>query len=295
MSKIEWCDRTINPVVGCTRVSKGCENCYAEKMAGRGILQQFPQYQEVNDGGKWNHQTAFVASELEKPLRWRKPRRIFVCSMGDLFHESVPDEWIHAVVDVARRCPQHTFQLLTKRPERFAAFFDAYPAAYVGNPLALPSNIWLGVSVEDQATADERIPLLLRVPAAVRFVSAEPLLGPIAIDRYLSDWWHNRNSGVVTDDGPVESTGRLAWLICGGESGPGARPMHPDWARGLRDQCQEAGVAFFLKQNGEFADSGTIPASGVVEVAPGYEMIRVGKKQAGRELDGRTWEECPDG
>jgi protein gp37 len=209
---------------------------------------------------------------MDLPVRWRKPRRIFVNSMSDLFHEHLPDMTIARIFQVMLRAPRHTYQILTKRPERMQAWVAAW-VKEAGTPL--PANIWLGVSVEDQATAKQRVPLLLDTPCAVRWVSAEPLLGPVALAL----------------DG-------LNWVVVGGESGPGARPMHPDWARRLRDDCVGAGVAFLFKQWGDWLpDSHADWTRGDghyerVHVA-GTGLARVGKKRAGRELDGRLWDEYP--
>lgn len=330
-SKIEWTDATWNPIGGCTRVSEGCRNCYAEIMAAR-----------FSDPGQWGHGLArrvtlpdgstdhrwtdkMVLSEhkLDAPLRWKKPRRIFVNSTSDLFHEAVPDEWIDQVFGVMAIARQHTFQVLTKRPERMRRYvtdlrtgkrpieisIQAVRGSVVrwldvsGAVKAGLRNVWLGTSVEDQATANERIPHLLATPAAVRFVSAEPLLGPVTV--------------FDNAEGPDPDALLLDWIIVGGESGPGARPMHPDWARDLRDQCQAAGAAFFFKQWGEWA-----PGENCGDVITGYranatwwnkewlfsetnmadpeadwddepDLYRVGKARAGRLLDGQEWNELP--
>ncbi len=291
---IEWTDSTWNPFIGCSRVSEGCRNCYAERLAGRFSAKTEGVYagttQAVNGLQVWTGKINRAPEEtLLKPLHWRpviegcrgleksgvlhdprlicrdcvkRRRRIFVNSMSDLFHESVPDAWIDQVFAVMALCPQHVFQVLTKRPERMLAYFAhdggfgrwgyiegcarkiaaelKAPKPPAGTTLAiwggrnLP-NVWLGVSVENQKMADERIPVLLQTPAAVRFISAEPLLGPVMLDLP-----------------PIRFNEReLDWVICGGESGPGARPMHPDWARGLMQQCKAASVAFFMKQGSQ--------------------------------------------
>ena len=228
---IEWTDETWNPVTGCTKVSPGCDHCYAERVTerfhGKGAFERIVLHPD----------------RLDKPLHWRKPRKVFVNSMSDLFHEQVPDTFIGLVWQVMAETPQHTFQILTKRHARMRSFLRQWP-----NYEPLP-NVWLGVSVEDQKWADIRVPALIQTPAAVRFLSCEPLLGPVRIG-YMS---------------------LLDWVIVGGESGPGARPMHPDWARDLRDQCEAAGVPFLFKQWG-----GIRPKAG------------------GRELDGRTWDQYPE-
>jgi len=226
-------------------------------------------------GPRWTGKVALIESALYHPLRWRKPRRIFVNSMSDLFHQDVPDEWIDRVFAVMALAPQHTFQVLTKRPERMRAYMTTrqrdtvYPdravLAYLPAPdplsLRTPSwplpNVWLGKSVEDQPTADARIPHLLATPAAVRFVSAEPLLGPVDLTAYMF--------GAHQTEETDWCARRLNWLIVGGESGPGARPMHPDWARSLRDQCAAASVPFFMKQ---MARKAPIPADLMVREFP---------------------------
>ncbi len=227
---IEWTDATWNPATGCDKVSPGCDHCYAERIALRDP-KNFP--------------TGFAVTlhpeRLDKPLHWREPRRIFVNSMSDLFHDQIPDQFIEQVWDTMAAAPQHTFQLLTKRPGRMRSLLRHWQV--------LP-NVWLGVSAENQKWADVRLPILAETPAAIRFVSAEPLIGPISLADHLPG---------------------LDWVIVGGESGPEHRPMDPDWARDLRDQCTSAGVAFLFKQWG-----GRTPKAG------------------GRELDGRTWDEYPD-
>lgn len=245
-SLIEWTDATWNPITGCTLVSEGCRHCYAARLAAT-RMKHHPSragLARLNAAGeaKFTGEVRLNEQWLDQPIRWRKPRRIFVCAHGDLFHEAVPDEWIDRVFAVMALAQQHTFQVLTKRPERARDYLTTR-----ANLLRISgewpfAHIWLGTSVEDQATADARIPHLLAIPAAVRFLSAEPLLGPLdlirAMDRAGFDpVWSIRQCG-------------LDWVIVGGESGRGARPMHPDWARGLRDQCRAAGVAFFLKQMG---------------------------------------------
>ena len=231
-SAIEWTDATWNPVRGCTKVSPGCKHCYAETFAER--------FRGVKDHPfEHGFDLRLVPKALELPLRWRASRRIFVNSMSDLFHEEVPLAYIRRVFDVMRRASQHQFQVLTKRAERMAE---------LAGKLAISSNVWMGVSVEN-AQYTSRIDALRGVNATVRFLSIEPLLGPLS----------------------VLDLDRIHWVIVGGESGPGARPMDVDWARSIRDQCQKAGVRFFFKQWGG-----------------------VRKHQTGRMLDGRTWDEMPE-
>ena len=320
---IEWTDETWNPTTGCTKISPGCAHCYIERtppmrMAGRKFVK-----------GKIPIQ--LHADRLTKPLHWRTPRMVFVNSMSDLFHEDVPDEFIRRVFAVMSLAGQHTFQVLTKRADRLEAWFadpanslSACQAEFCvkhgdhshriydsraingthgqavgdGNYWPLP-NVWLGVSVEDRSRY-KRVHHLLRTPAAVRFLSIEPLLEDLG-DLRMEDCWLPE---------------RIGWIIVGGESGPGARPMHPDWARSIRDQCQAAGVPFFFKQWGDWVGSDSEvaknwPTSHSVSVERGHVHVwpfkkpsgppffgmnfnlRVGKKSAGRTLDGRTWDEMP--
>ncbi len=276
-TKIEWTDETYNPVTGCTKVSAGCRSCYAERMskrlAGRCGYPEVPHHFDVT----------LHPDRLDQPLHWRKPRRIFVCSMGDLFHEDVPNDYITMVFDVMcdARTQEHTFQVLTKRPEHISEWLNWVAQYWPGDsPFSIcwevtghAPSVWIGVSAENQETADERIPILLDTPAAVRFVSCEPLLGPVDLSRWLGDtvmdcpvhgpmsrkYWTTQKSCTLCMDEIRCSAGDapnfirntrpgIEWVIVGGETGPGARPMNPDWARDIRDQCQEAGVPFFFKQ-----------------------------------------------
>lgn len=284
---IEWTQRpgtkgeTWNPVVGCTKVSAGCKHCYAKTMHDKrhkaylaGRLQNIPQYAEPFEKVQLMHE------RLALPLKWKKPRTIFVNSVSDLFHEDVPFEYIDRVFAIMALTPQHTYQVLTKRPKRMAEYFSTrdwfaairptpirsikeqgFPDSTTERPTQhkhpLP-NVWLGTSVENQATADERIPHLLKCPATVRFLSCEPLLGPVDLTNLLYDGacaidCLSGLQGFPKPHAPLpKGTGPIHWVITGGESGPGARPMHPDWARSLRDQCKVAGVPFFFKQWGEW-------------------------------------------
>lgn len=283
---IEWTEATWNPVSGCSKVSQGCKHCYAEREWPRLAA---PRARPNIYTGRAFTDVKCHPEKLDIPLRWQKPRRIFVNSMSDLFHEDVPDEFINQVFEVMNQAHRHVFQVLTKRPERMLEYMSTrkWPNA-VTIYGAAPLNVWLGVSIEDQATADERIPLLLQTPAAVWWISAEPLIGPLMIDTFL---------GLLPeDDDGAPYPGRIDWLVVGGESGPQARPMHPDWARSLRDQCLECGVPFFFKQWGEWAPDAPISkyADSTIKLDDGTYLRFVGKKRAGRELDGRTWEEYPE-
>lgn len=284
---IEWTDETWNPVVGCTKVSQGCKNCYAKTLhdrrhkaflAGKDVAQQ---YAEPFERVQLMHQ------RVDAPLFWLKPRRVFVNSVSDLFHPDVPDSFLDRVFAVMQASPHHTFQILTKRPERMAEYMRSaeFRVEEAGEELAAdmgwchahegavwpPRNVWLGTSVENQDVAVERIPHLMDTNAAVRFLSCEPLLGPVDLRPHMA---FDRFPGGFAHASPLEL---LDWVIVGGESGKGARAMHVEWARFLRDQCIDAGVAFFFKQWGEYDAFG----------------IRVGKKRAGRLLDNREWNEYP--
>ncbi len=248
-SNIEWTDATWNPVEGCSMAKGsekgGCLNCYAARTALRRPASGLAVMRD--SGPRWTGKVGLVEKHLADPLHWRAPKRIFVNSMSDLFHESLPDEAIDRVFAVMALCPQHTFQVLTKRPERMRKYLNtlqriAIPGGHsIAEQTPLP-NVWLGVSVEDQKTADERIPLLLQTPAAVRFVSYEPALGPVDFIRYLLPHW--------TPQFGADQPPWLNLVIVGGESGPGARPFDIDWARNTIAQCKAAGVACFVKQLG---------------------------------------------
>jgi protein gp37 len=377
---IEWTDATWNPIrarlrsdpgrVGwhCEHASPGCERCYSEtrNLSGRCNLgTKLP----FKPGHRKDVEIFLDEATLTKPLHWRKPRMIFVCSMTDLFADFVTDEMIDRVFAVMALCPQHTFQVLTKRSARMREYmtseidpplcgrlqriqFEAYriaaasgakwdeAAGIAARQAVLDNlkrldprtnagfkNVWLGVSVEDQARADERIPDLLATPAAVRWLSCEPLLGPVDLTGIRMQTTHDLGFDALggreihKDDGNLSTAGRkLDWIVCGGESGKGARPMHPDWARSLRDQCAAAGVAFFMKQWGEWAiDDQPLPKlrdpalmfqQGRISIYPdglyrgrGFfpadarnltHLHRIGKKRAGRLLDGQLHDAMPE-
>lgn len=351
-SGIEWTDTTWNPTTGCDRVSAGCDNCYALTLAGRLKAMGSAKYQ--NDGDPRTSGPGFAVTEhpsvLSAPLRWRKPRRVFVNSMSDLFHPRISTGFIADVFAVMARTPQHTYQVLTKRAPRMAALMPADPRdgghrlqeaattevgaqALYDAEWPLP-NVHLGVSVETQEEAEERIDRLVGTAAAVRWISAEPLLGPVDLTPWMpagscrwhcggckrfyagdhqevcpgcgrTGYWCGSHVGNSRPNGQP-----LNWVVAGGESGPDARPMHPDWARSLRDQCTAAGVPFFFKQWGMWAPDGHWGAGPVrprqMYVRPllpppprmfpgeGYSLTRFGTaKAAGRMLDGRTWDEYP--
>jgi len=281
MTKIEWTNETWNPIIGCNKISEGCKNCYAEKMAFRlANMEWNDDHRELNycnvidpDTKKWNGKTHLVKEALTKPLNWKKPRMIFICSMGDLFHESVPFSWIMEVMDIIEDCPQHTFQILTKRPARMFQYFGSIEQAKKDGQKTLP-NLWLGVTAENQEQANIRIPTLCKIPATKRFISCEPLLSDIDLECFSE-------TGC-----PWEAIEDLDWVIAGGESGQHARPMHPDWVRSLRDQCQEAEVPFFFKGWGNYTHS-------IPDMYGHCVFHKVGKKKSGRLLDGKEYNEMP--
>ncbi len=275
-TKIEWTDETWNPITGCSPVSPGCDSCYAKRMsirlAGR---YGYP--------AKGPFRPTFHPERLDHPHRWKKSRRIFVCSMGDLFHDAVTGSQLDQIFSVMRQAPHHIFLVLTKRPAGMREYIEG---RYGRHPLP---NVWLGVTAEDQQRADERIPVLLETPAVRRFVSIEPMLGPVSLPAV---WMHrmDHRTHVIKNDTILD------WVIIGGETGPGARPMHPDWVRSVRDQCQMAGTPFFFKQWGEWAPDdcwGLTPEKKLHRFPEGVVMNRFGKKIAGHDLYGRHWRELP--
>jgi len=313
-TKISWTDETWNPVHGCSHAkSPGCDHCYARRMSKR--LAGRCGYPPAPD----NFKVTLRPDRLEQPLRWRKPRQVFVCSMSDLFHDDVPDEFIQKVFAVMALAYQHTFQVLTKRPARMQALIESNAFRIEVESIAIINrlredlqlsernfdtfrrrikwpldNVWLGITAENQTMLDERWQYLRYTEAALHYISFEPLLGSVIL--------------------PKDFTGRYAWAITGGETGPGARPMHPVWARGLRDQCQAAEVAFHFKQWGEwlhFERRGT-PGHGYYQAASGerlaitdfidkpheirgdFGVARIGNKRAGHMLDGKEWREMPE-
>lgn len=285
-TKIEWASHTWNPTTGCSKVSVGCVNCYAERLWPRLRAMGNNVFKDRNF-----NDVAYHPERLDQPLRWTKPRKIFVNSMSDLFHDDVPEKFIakvFAIMDLAR---QHTYMVLTKRPERahkllnnedfqfHIGWFQSQAIREFGlpepkeiGPFPL-KNVWIGVSVENQTTADERIPLLLQTPAVVRFISAEPLLGSIVLRRKAGDEHEIIQSTLMGHlneySRPVERG--IDWVICGTESGPNRRPAKVEWIRGLKDQCLSAGVPFFLKQ-----------------MDVNEKLVKM------PELDGKVWGEMPE-
>ncbi|MEU5155202.1 phage Gp37/Gp68 family protein [Glycomyces sp. NPDC021274] len=256
MSNIEWTEETWNPTTGCDRVSPGCDNCYALTMAKRLKAMGSDKYQ--TDGDTRTSGPGFGVAvhydTLTIPLRWKKPRTVFVNSMSDLFHPKVSDQFIAGVFATMAATPQHTYQVLTKRAPRMRSLLNNPDwVARIYNPKGawpLP-NVWLGVSSENQEQADRRIPELLKTPAAVRFVSAEPLLGAVDLSKWLGIEWSDMGMWLEEMFATVSGRGSLLdWVIVGGESGPGARPMKQEWATSIVDQCQSAETAVFVKQMG---------------------------------------------
>ncbi|MDX3165951.1 phage Gp37/Gp68 family protein [Streptomyces scabiei] len=383
---IEWANKSWGPIIGCTRVSDGCDGCYAIRTANIRTYNPNPKIAAAYAGTvhtteerlDWTGQVNLVEQRLTDPLTWRKPLRVFVNSQSDLFHEQVPEEFIARIFAVMAVTRRHTFQLLTKRHGRMRSLLgkaefwrevgryarqDAYrhrgaeewieegvsvcdPATF--EELRQLPNVWLGVSVENQKTADLRIPALLATPAAVRWISAEPLLGPVDLCGPVNEWggrsrltyWLDGRPGLgeayTTGTGvemrPLVTGPRLDWVVAGGESGPGARPAHPDWFRLLRDQCAHSKVPFLFKQWGQWgleapldgegrivrgarglgvtlANDGTVYAPGDLAYPDGprygealraghqraslTQVYSIGKKAAGRELDACTHDDYP--
>lgn len=277
ITKIEWSDATWNPITGCDKVSQACKFCYAERDWERLSKNE----KSVYFGRKFTDVQCHE-DRLSIPGRWTKPRKIFVNSMSDLFHEDVPDEFIEKVYEVMLDNGRHTFQILTKRPERMAKLYHKWSlmSDLRGFNSCAP-NIWVGVSVEDQRAFDERFPLLMSTNAAVKWLSIEPLLGPIELfDRECFDNTANY----------LKLSG-LNWVVVGGESGPDARPMHTRWVRDIRNDCQRLNIPFLFKQWGEWAPK--YPDAGPDDLRS-CTMVRVGKKKAGRILDGITYDDYPE-
>jgi protein gp37 len=307
MSKIEWTHRpgtkseVWNPVSGCSLESAGCSNCYAMHFAHRfsGPGAPFEGLTvKKNSGVKWNGVIRLNTDRLHIPLKWKTPRTCFVNSMSDLFHPDVPFDFIDNVFAVMDCCPDHTFIILTKRAERMAQYYaerrdwrvGQLKYAYRSDDADLSDwplkNVWIGVSVEDQQTADLRINELMKIDAVVRFVSYEPALGPVDFSRWfgLYEWREGEWSlkvGTRWKDSPD-------WIIAGAESGNKARPAHPDWFRQVRDQCAAAGVSYFFKQWGAWApgEFGRLYREESVTYTDGQTMVKVGKSKSGNTLDG---------
>lgn len=302
-TKIEWTDATWNPITGCSVVSPGCTNCYAMRLAGTRLRNHPSRAGLTRDskaGPVWTGDVRFNEDWLIQPLNWSRRRMIFVCAHGDLFAENVPDEWIDQVFAVMALAPRHTFQVLTKRADRMRDYFRELiitrrrwenvirqKLGRSSSPPPVLPNVWLGVSVEDQRRAHERLADLTQTPAALRWISAEPLISALDVRPWLS---------------------QLHWVVAGGESGPAARPMHIEWIRGLRDQCKVAGVPFLFKQWGSWIiashDNGHTDSCMATNdaiwldvdgrqakpscngMAEPIGMFRVPKSRAGRLLDG---------
>ena len=309
-TRIEWCDSTWSPISGCTPCSPGCEHCYAAALVRR--------FQNLHDDGTDPLDTGsfplpfsrlqFHPGRLQAPEHWRRARRIFAGSMTDLFQDGMPDNWLRLVFHTMHclKCEQHTFIVLTKRVKNALSWFSMLH--HSSDSLWPLPNVWLGVTVCNQAEADAKMPVLLQTPAALRFVSVEPMLGPVDLAEWLPVFeGPDGHPWAACECSDCARTRRpnLDWVICGGETGPGSRPMHEAWARGLRDQCQDGRVPFFFKGQGEWApvrlpwDVDEVIAarpSGLPHWSDGTStlaMMRVGKKRAGALLDGREWHQFP--
>lgn len=338
---ISWAEATWNPITGCSVYSPGCRSCYAMRLAGT-RMKHHPSRKgltiDTPNGPVWTGEVRFNEQWLDQPLRWRKPRMIFVVAHGDLFHEAVPDEWIDRIFAVMALAPQHIFQVLTKRAERMRGYAAEFAtpgrigrhlhttaARTGGNAFTLHQaqdrlinwplpNVWKGVSVEDQKRADERIPNLLATPAALRWISAEPSLGPIdlrnlviprrygsgLLDAFTLDFKTHHQEVIA---GPPKGHGPLDWVVAGGESQGSDRPSHPQWFRDIRDQCVAACVPFHFKQWGDWAPRISGRSIAPDGSSPGPDkwndpstewMERVGARAAGRKLDGKIWNEFPE-
>lgn len=316
-TKIEWADHTFNPWIGCTKVSPGCDNCYAEAREDKrlhrvqwGPGQPRHRTKTWGDPVKWNAQHAAFFAEHGRR------QRVFCASLADVFDNEVPTDWRRDLFDLIERTPALDWLLLTKRIGNARAMLEE---CYFGRWAdRVRANIWIGATIVNQEEADRDIPKLLAVPAAKRFLSMEPLLGPVDLERPRPGPDLDQGHGHMICQPWLIQSG-IDWVIVGGESGPGARPMHPDWARSLRDQCEAAGVPFLFKQWGEWAQTAESPVHPEATRLPGnlcrvtrdgvtadhyvaistnggrrrYELRRVGKKAAGRLLDGRTWDGVP--
>ena len=362
IAKGMYWDQAWSLVEGCTPISPGCDHCWAASQAHVRAGQKNPKIRAryeglTTDKGKWNGQIRLLTNNLGAPLRRRKP--IVYAVWNDLFHEDAPDEFIDRAFAVMALSPEHTFLVLTKRPDRMREYIQRLtgdvgsfglpepidevifwpgllchsirmrdgwkqiPADYDGPDLVTPEewvwtgegkpfswplpNVFCGVTAENQETANKRIPILLQIPAAVRFISVEPMLGPVDLSEGMCErgWWCDycqatKSPQQVTYDelctycgGSVEWKEQIDWVICGGETGPGARPMHPDWARSLRDQCKAAGVSFFFKHWGEWYPDRKGIYEGDSAIFGNTVVHRIGKKAAGRLLDGVECNEMP--
>lgn len=285
-TKIEWADAVWNPVTGCTKVSEGCRNCYAERMAKRLAGRYGYPVKEP-------FKATMHENRLDEPLKWRKPKRIFLCSMGDLFHSEITDAFIYQTLAIMTLARQHTFMILTKRPNRMFNIFNNlladkeiklwqeqiyYQYGYCPQDFEWPlKNLWLGISIENQKAADERLPLFLQTPAKLHFISCEPLLA--SIDLYFENSIFINNQQNYIGD-------LINWVIAGGENRPGKRVLYPANIRWLRDQCLDMGIPFFFKGWGasywEFDQSGRP-----------YMNWKFNKNQSNRILDGKEWQEYP--
>lgn len=320
-TKIPYVDESINPIRTksggwhCVKQSTGCLHCYAEK-----INKRFGDKLAFYDLPNRKVKLILNQKALEKPLHWKRPKKIFVQDMSDLFLDDVPFEFIDRVLEVIIRNHRHKFMVLTKRPKRMREYFHGLIENTEGTYRRVTksvinydrchgaflrlrrkqtiNNLWLGVTTENQEMADKRIPTLLQIPAAKRFVSVEPMLGQIQLYGKLIGHLNAYPAG----GGWFTKSNKLDWVICGGENGPGARPMHPDWVRSIRDQCVEASIPFFFKQWGEWKPTENMEIEnykslreGQMRVMKNAVVYQTGKKAAGRKLDGKIWDQMPGG
>lgn len=315
MSKIEWTEQTWNPIIGCSKISDGCKNCYAEKMAVRLACIENTQHYKHVVSNKWNGTTYFNIPALEKPLKRKKPTTYFVCSMGDIFHETVPFRWVDEVLDIIEKCPQHRFIILTKRAKRM---HDYWTWVYEFND-TVPSkkqNIIWGITAENQEQANKRIPWLLEIPCSCKMVSIEPMLGEVDLTKIIDsdgDTIDCLNGKMYQKSCKVDKTfDIISWVIVGGESGSNARPMHPEWVKSIKDQCEKSNTPFFFKQWGEWKKVGECDnckdskyyddrKCQILNISGGqgyhgelaYYMKKVGKKKAGCLIDGEEYKQFP--
>lgn len=306
-TRISWTNATINPVTGCTKISPGCEHCYAIRGSARqerfGTEQYKGSTRRLGDRTEWSNVVKLFPEEMDKVAKWKKPRMVFPCSMSDLFHRDVPDEFIHQMLDTMESARRHTFQVLTKRTQRMADILiqrqeekEALAAGAFAPPL---DNVWPGTSVEDQIRAWERVTMLLTIAAKIHWLSLEPLLGPVD----LSPWLPIAPRGlgwerVKSESAYGEKRPRINWVVVGGESGPDARPMHPNWVRATQKQCEAAGVAFYFKQWGAWepikqTTRRIYKPHRYFEFEDGQLMFKTVKKSDKPLLDGVAYREYP--
>jgi protein gp37 len=329
-TSIEWATRSWNPLRGCSKVSDGCKNCYAISQANRFSGEGMPfegLVHKKNGSLNWTGKITFAEKALMDPYKWKEKERIFVNSMSDVFHDNVPEEYIRRIFDIMADLPRHTFMILTKRPKRMLQLMQKFSQeAMLYNDIFPLPNVWLGVSVENQLTANERIPLLMQTPAAIRFLSCEPLLGPVDLTNLdlgdqltggygkrrilwdaLSGWESQFEQGILPEPGRIprvrisNPNNRIQWVIVGGERGHQSRPMHPHWVQSLLQQCLDSETAFMFKQYGDWTNPAAsgIPIESIrkarhYQFDDGISVWKIGRKRAGRNFYGESWDAYPD-